>query len=147
MRIESQVAADDYALIARLVATLTFIMGLVRTQRTALARACAGCSVWSSSEKTAAVLAGQSDATKTGTGDNPDNSSADATGNSDPDPASADPSKSDKPKGHGRLPATAYAAAEQIPVPHEHLSVGDVCPACSRGGRDRSGSASKHREW
>lgn len=38
-----------------------------------------------------------------------------------------------KPKGHGRLGADAYAAAEQVEVPHEGLCQGDPCPLCLKG--------------
>jgi transposase len=36
-------------------------------------------------------------------------------------------------KGHGRLPASAYTAAQHIAVSHENLCPGDQCPGCERG--------------
>ncbi len=41
----------------------------------------------------------------------------------------------DGPKrpGHGRNGAKAYVGADKIPVPHDHLHPGDVCPACQKG--------------
>jgi transposase len=36
-------------------------------------------------------------------------------------------------KGHGRIPASAYPNAHVIPVGHEALHAGDVCPDCSCG--------------
>jgi transposase len=39
--------------------------------------------------------------------------------------------KGPKKKGHGRVPASAYGAAEHVAVPHEGLHVGDACPGCT----------------
>jgi hypothetical protein len=47
--------------------------------------------------------------------------------------ASADGDGDDKPAGHGRIPASAYLLATHIPVSHQHLHAGDICPACGRG--------------
>jgi transposase len=38
-----------------------------------------------------------------------------------------------KRKGHGRNGADAYTGAERIPVPHETLTPGDICPSCTQG--------------
>ena len=40
---------------------------------------------------------------------------------------------SPKPNGHGRNPATAYAGAETVVVPHESLQPKQTCPECNRG--------------
>ncbi|MGH7105290.1 MAG: IS66 family transposase [Acetobacteraceae bacterium] len=42
------------------------------------------------------------------------------------------PSRKRSP-GHGRNAAAAYSGAEQIHVPHPHLTGGDACPGCQRG--------------
>jgi transposase len=38
-----------------------------------------------------------------------------------------------KAKGHGRIPASAYLAAQHIEVAHETMHPGDCCPECTRG--------------
>jgi transposase len=38
-----------------------------------------------------------------------------------------------KPRGHGRNGAKAYVGADKIPVPHDKLHPGDLCPACQKG--------------
>jgi transposase len=53
---------------------------------------------------------------------------AQTTPDTDPTP----PAK-DKRKGHGRVPASAYLAAEHIPVPHGTLRPGDPCARCGHG--------------
>jgi len=49
----------------------------------------------------------------------------------EPPPAGAKPKP--KRKGHGRVPATAYPAARCIPVLHESLRRGGLCPLCGCG--------------
>lgn len=39
------------------------------------------------------------------------------------------------PKGHGRLPESAYAGAEDVEVSHPDLSPGDECPEVACGGK------------
>ena len=48
---------------------------------------------------------------------------------------SVPPAQSDatKKKGHGRNGAAAYSNAPRIPVPHECLKAGQLCPLCLRG--------------
>jgi transposase len=50
----------------------------------------------------------------------------------DPPAAPARPPRK-KPKGHGRVPASAYLAAQHIHVPHQALRPGDHCPGCHAG--------------
>lgn len=38
-----------------------------------------------------------------------------------------------KAKGHGRVPASAYPDAPCLPILHDKLHPGDVCPLCGRG--------------
>jgi hypothetical protein len=80
----------------------------------------------SSTEKTEAVLGGDTEEQA---------SSPSAEGS--PDQASADPDADDAPpkrrKGHGRNGADDYPGAERIPVPHQSLDVGDDCPECLEG--------------
>jgi len=60
-----------------------------------------------------------------------DPSAAPAAAASAPEP-SAPPTK-EKRKGHGRVPASAYRAAQHIAVDHESLRRGDSCPLCTQG--------------
>lgn len=130
-RIEPQIAHADFELIQRLVGTITFVMSLVRAQRSTLARL-RRLFGFTSSEKTADVLGEQkaepSSASGTASFEPPATTDPAATS----DPAGAEPEKP-KAKGHGRLPASAYAAATHFPVAHEHLSPGISCPGCARG--------------
>ena len=43
------------------------------------------------------------------------------------------PADKPKPPGHGRNGAKAYVGADRIPVPHDKLHPGDLCPACQKG--------------
>jgi hypothetical protein len=43
------------------------------------------------------------------------------------------PADKPKPPGHGRNGAKAYVGADKIPVPHDKLHPGDICPACQKG--------------
>ena len=38
-----------------------------------------------------------------------------------------------KANGHGRNPASAYAGATKVSVPHPNLMPGDACPECPKG--------------
>ncbi|MGE0490090.1 MAG: hypothetical protein AB7S38_12860 [Vulcanimicrobiota bacterium] len=38
-----------------------------------------------------------------------------------------------KRKGHGRRPTSEFTGAQKVPVEHQELHKGDVCPECSRG--------------
>ncbi len=60
-----------------------------------------------------------------------DPSAAPAAAESAPEP-SAPPTK-EKRKGHGRVPASAYRAAQHVTVDHESLRRGDSCPLCTQG--------------
>lgn len=120
-RIEAQVSGADFELIRRLLETLTFVMGLVRAQRTTIGRLRRFFG-FTSSEKTADVL-----------GD----TKAEAAAMSEPPAAGGqagtDSSEKPKAKGHGRVPASDYEAATHFPVAHESLSQGSPCPGCACG--------------
>jgi transposase len=47
-----------------------------------------------------------------------------------PEPAGAAEKKAN---GHGRNPASAYAGARKVAVPHPNLKPGDACPECPKG--------------
>ena len=49
--------------------------------------------------------------------------------------AATDPggSAAKKANGHGRNPASAYAGATKVSVPHPNLMPGDACPECPKG--------------
>src|SRR5712692_7643126 len=55
-----------------------------------------------------------------------------ATGN---EAAATEPAASTEKKanGHGRTPASAYAGATKVTVPHPNLKPGDACPECPKG--------------
>lgn len=72
-----------------------------------------------STEKTASLMSGATDAT-----DPPGEGGSEAASPHDP---------SVPPKNHGRNGADAYHGAEKIEVPHESLRPGDACPECGQG--------------
>ncbi len=141
-RIEPQVGTADFELIKRLVGTITFVMSLVRAQRTTIARLRRFFG-FASSEKTADVLdpkAAQQPAPPDGgpPGEPPAVTDAlaaePATGGPGGDAAGANADREKpKAKGHGRVPASDYEAATHFPVAHESLKPGDSCPGCARG--------------
>jgi len=50
------------------------------------------------------------------------------------DAAAGEPATAEKPtNGHGRTPASAYAGATKVAVPHPNLKPGDACPECPKG--------------
>jgi transposase len=51
------------------------------------------------------------------------------------EPAATEPDASTEKKanGHGRTPASAYAGATKVHVPHPNLKSGDSCPECPKG--------------
>ena len=83
-----------------------------------------------STEKTAAVIGGGTDAgapplrDKDAATDSPREGDAEAAPEDDP---------SVRAKGHGRNGADAYRGAEKVEVPHESLRPGDACPDCQKG--------------
>jgi transposase len=56
-----------------------------------------------------------------------DAAGTDAAAGESPDPTEK------KSNGHGRTPASAYADATRVPVPHPNLKPGDACPECPKG--------------
>jgi transposase len=47
-----------------------------------------------------------------------------------PEPDSSTRPSKEPPRGHGRLPASAFAGAERVSIPHPQLRPGDRCPMC-----------------
>jgi len=56
-------------------------------------------------------------------------------GAADNDATAGEPAASTEKKanGHGRTPASAYAGATKVAVPHPSLQPGDACPECPKG--------------
>jgi hypothetical protein len=135
-RADAQMAPPDVALIKALVESLVQMLALVRERGTTIARLRRLFGV-SGSEKSRDVLSktpGPSDAPTANTTSGLEAGAHDGVGQ----PASAPPSPAEepqkpKPKGHGRIPASAYGAAQHIPVAHAELHVGDRCPRCTAG--------------
>jgi hypothetical protein len=152
---------DDFerlkGLVDTLVATLLLVTKLVRERGTTIARLRRLFGL-SGSEKLADIVGeaesphpppeaatqGGVDAeAKAGGGDTTqtvvDDKSADVLAGSDETGASAPPAddaeeeSKKKVKGHGRVPASAYRAANHIAVPHTSLHAGDPCPDGCKG--------------
>ncbi len=139
-RIRLQIDAADFGLIKGMAETLTFVMDLLRKQRTTIARLRRVFRF--TSEKTATVVggtdqgsAGASEETSEAT----TKPAADAADGSDPAaaapprPAEEKPKPKPKAKGHGRIATSEYETAQHIPVAHQSLCAGNVCPGCACG--------------
>ena len=93
-----------------------------------------------SSEKTASVFGDDKSSTSEAT-TSPDADSADpnsanhasSTATESSAPATNVEETPRRGKNAGRTPASAYATANKIRVPHEHLHAGDPCPGCAHG--------------
>jgi len=137
-RIRAVVCDDDYHLIEALAttviemtrelrkthATLTRVrrlFGLTGNEKTAHIKA----DVANPASQTAHPAVEPQDAPASDPSDGP------AAAESAPEP-SAPPTK-EKRKGHGRVPASAYRAAQHVTVDHESLRRGDSCPLCTQG--------------
>lgn len=135
-RIEKQVVGADFELIKKLVSTVTFVVELLRMQRTTMARlrrlfGLAG------SEKTAEVLGGSGEPQASGAdGGASEAAGGEGEGEGEGDaPGAESPAAPDKPKakGHGRGAAADYEKANHIPIAHETLRAGCECPDCGTG--------------
>lgn len=119
---------EDYALFKLCVHTLVRVMGLLRQERSAIARLRRLFGM-KNSEKTDDVCPPPKEA-----GAQDDDSDEDAKANAG---STADEARrcadDDAPKGHGRIAASAYPDARHIDVPHDKLGVGETCPCCARG--------------
>lgn len=132
-RVQAQLGAKDFELFRRLVNTLAAVTAIVSSQRAMLARLRRLFGL-SSSEKSRDVLGKDKHGDTTSSSDCPANDaagSADANEGSRETPPADD--AGDKRKGHGRLPASVYAAATHVAVPHQSLHAGAACPACRFG--------------
>jgi hypothetical protein len=132
-RIRPQIDEADFALVRRLVATVSFVMTVVRGQRAVISRLRRIFGL-SSSEKTDTVLAAGNQHGSEGGASRGDAPPSTGTSVTTPEPSSpgggASPTAS---KGHGRVPAEAYANAIKSSVAHESLTPGCGCPDCHRG--------------
>ena len=123
-RAASLLPADDHRLLQQLVASLLELTRQIRQQGTTIARLrrlVGGLS----SEKTEKVLPRKTE----------DEGTPKPTG-SETAPPGGTPSGSapeTKAPGHGRTPSSDYPDAECIPVNHESLTAGGLCPECGHG--------------
>jgi transposase len=132
-RLQPQLAAQDFELLARLWSTLVLVMQLVRAQRASIARL-RRLFGQSSTEKTREVT-GAASTDSAGPGAEP------AVADGEPQTDTSDAADSGtsteaqppKPKGHGRHGACDYPTALEHTVLHAELKVGELCPLCERG--------------
>lgn len=133
-RIRPQIAEADFDLVSRLVATVSFVMAVVRGQRAIISRLRRIFGL-SSSEKTDSVLGNQHGSEGEASRGAEPPAGADSgmsPGAPEPSPPAKD-AASAPAKGHGRVPADAYANATRLHVAHGGLTHGCRCPDC-RGG-------------
>ena len=137
-RIEGLITKEDHEILTSLVHTLVEATRLVRKRGATIARLRRMLGQ-ASTEKTAEVVG--ANATTAAASDDMGMARKDGepptaagTPSSPPTAAANDTGAEQKPrrKGHGRIPATAYAA-KAIAVPHETLHAGEECPGCAHG--------------
>jgi transposase len=140
-RIEPLVAQHDYDLLKGLVRSYVDLTRLVRERGTTIARLrrLVG---FARSEKAADVLGDRKARGAEGAPAPGPTAGADApaatggapgaSGDAVPDPGAEQRPRKAR-KGHGRLPASAYLVAAHIPVPHQTLTAGAMCPECAQG--------------
>jgi hypothetical protein len=134
-RVEKLIPKEDMEQLKGIVETLITLTRLIREKGSTIARL-RRLMGFRSSEKTADILdkggAGLDQESSTST-----ISDSDQSEQTEPDDTAGDTEASGRqgapPKGHGRIPASAYTAAEHIFVPHGTLHVGCTCPSCARG--------------
>jgi transposase len=144
-RAKAVLLSSDFEILAAIVVCYVYLVQLVRSQRTTIARLRRFVG-FSTSEKLAGVTdKGETskpspDAATPGAAAPPGGETppgADETGAgvgaggsvAAPEPAKGAEGKPKKQvKGHGRVPASAYGAARHIAVPHASLHVGGRCP-------------------
>ncbi len=150
-RIEKLVSKDDMAQLRGLVETLIMLTRLIREKGSTIARLRRFLG-FRSSEKTADVLrkekearqdqegrsSGDSDTPEQSEHAGPDCTPGTTNGESNPGTDQQSGTKASgrqgpQPKGHGRIPASAYTAAEHTFIPHATIQVGSTCPGCLRG--------------
>jgi transposase len=128
-RAEAALEEKDYETIKAVVESYAYIADLVGDKNITITRL-RKMLFGASTEKTAAVISGGTDAEPSPLRDEDAltdlPSEADSAANPENDPPA--PSK-----GHGRNGADAYRGAEKIEVPHESLRPGDACPDCTQG--------------
>lgn len=118
---------EDHALLELCAHTLVHVMGLLRQERSTIARLRRLFGM-KNSEKTDDVCPPNESGAQTDDSDDAKSkadSAADGERNSGDDDAT--------PKGHGRIAAAAYPNARHVDVPHDELRTGETCPCCARG--------------
>jgi hypothetical protein len=156
-RVQALISQDDFKLLKELLGAYLLLMKLVRERGATIARLRKLFGTSPSSEKLARLTgaaepqtpppnaAGQGEAAEGQAGDGDtqpaagsgDDQGAEGALGSDEASKPADDAegkKKKKVKGHGRVPASAYVAANHVPVPHASLHPGDRCPdGCGSG--------------
>ena len=124
-RAETQLRADDHALLKGICESFVALQRLVRQRGTTIARLRRLVGT-TSSEKSAEVIKGNDAPGAANT--------ASDTARKDGDLTAPDAGEEEKQKkGHGRIKAADYPDAEHIAVTHETLVAKEPCPACDKG--------------
>jgi transposase len=122
-----QFSDEDYEITRTLVLSYVHLLDLLKDKNTSIARL-RKMLFGSSTEKTAAVIGGGTDAEASPLRD--EGAATDSPADWETTPEHDRPAPR---KGHGRNGADAYHGAEKIEVPHESLRPGDACPDCQQG--------------
>lgn len=118
---------EDHALLVHCAHTLVHVMGLLRQERSTIARLRRLFGM-KNSEKTDDVCPPNGGGTQD---DDINDAKPKADSAADGDRNSADDDAA--PKGHGRIAAAAYPDARHVDVPHDELRAGETCPCCAHG--------------
>jgi transposase len=132
-RAKAALTPEDHATLTAAVDTLAFLTQELEAKGTTIGRL-RRMLFGASTEKTSTLFPDQPPASDDQGAADAGQTEAGAAASGGDAPAGADAGK-DKPKppGHGRNGAKAYVGADKIPVPHEKLHTGDLCPACQKG--------------
>jgi rubredoxin len=140
-RVEALIPKEDMEQLNAFVETLITLTRLIREKGSTIARL-RRLLGFRSSEKTADILnkksadqeGSTSSAADTDQSEQAEPGDTPGTTSGDSNPGTgASEQQGAPPKGHGRIPASAYTAAEHIYVPHGTLHIGCTCPDCRRG--------------
>ncbi len=124
-RLENQrLDAADFSLLADLIRAMVWMENSLKEKKLSIRRLRSIFGIKTESAQRLSKFL-QKDKNKKGSGSNKGNGDKDKENNGD--------AESENPKGHGHRPADDYQEAEIIPIAHESLQKGSICPECNLG--------------
>lgn len=130
-RVEPTLSAGDFAHVAALAKTLVEVNRLLQTPGTTVAQLRRLLGLSRRTKRTRGTERDTGNDGEQSTPPAPDTPPLEPLGDASNSPEP--PADRPRPRGHGRLPTSAYEAAEPMPIAHPTLHRGDECPACASG--------------